>query len=104
MAGVSLACIFIGVAVAVLAVLNVFAALTMDRHLQVGLRTIAEGLAEIREELRGGGGDIGHELRRAHAEMRGQLREALLAMANAVAMTNQILDRLARGQRLGSVQ
>jgi len=76
----------------------------MDRHLQVGLRTIAEGLAEIREELRGGGGDIGHELRGAHAEMRGELREALLAMANAVATTNQILDRLARGQRLGPVQ
>jgi hypothetical protein len=112
MAGVSLDCILIGFAVAVLAVLNVLVARTMDGHLQAGFRTIAQGLAEIREELRVGRAeireelrvgqaDIRHEWRGAQADMRAELREALSAMATAVATTNQILDRLARGQQPG---
>ena len=93
---------------AVLAVLNMLVARTMDGHLQAGFRTIAQGLAEIREELRVGHAeireqlrvgqaDIRHEWRGAQAEMRAELREALSAMATAVATTNQILDRLVRG-------
>jgi hypothetical protein len=50
MAGVSLDGILIGFAVAVLV------ARTMDGHLQAGFHTIAQGLAEIREELRVGQG------------------------------------------------
>ena len=97
MAGVSLDCILLGFAVAVLAVLNVLVARTMDGHLQAGFRTIAQGLAEIREQLRVGQADIRHEWRGAQADMRAELREALSAMATAVATTNQILDRLVRG-------
>jgi hypothetical protein len=67
-------------------------------------RTIAEGLAEIREELRGGRADIRRELRGARSDLRAESREALSAMASAVATSNQILDRLARGQRLGPAQ
>jgi hypothetical protein len=97
MSGVSLDCILVGFAVAVLAVLNMLVARTMDGHLQAGFRTIAQGLAEIREELRVGQADIRHEWRGAQADMRAELREALSAMATAVATTNQILDRLVRG-------
>ena len=91
MAGVSLDGVLIGFAIAVLAALNVLMARTMNRHLQVGFRTIAEGLAEIREELRGGQADIRHELRGARSDMRAELREALLATAIAVATTNRML-------------
>ena len=97
MAGVGLDCILVGFAVAVLAVLNMLVARTMDGHLQAGFRTIAQGLAEIREQLRVGQADIRHEWRGAQADMRAELREALSAMATAVATTNQILDRLVRG-------
>ena len=108
MSGVGLDCILVGFAVAVLAVLNMLVARTMDGHLQAGFRTIAQGLAEIREELRigqadileqlrVGQADIRHEWRGAQADMRAELREALSAMATAVATTNQILDRLVRG-------
>jgi hypothetical protein len=83
--------------------------------LQAGFRTIAQGLAEIREELRVGQAeireelrvgqaDIRHEWRGAQADLRAELREALLAMATAVATSNQILDRLARGQQPGPAQ
>ena len=101
MAGVSLDCILIGFAVGVLAVLNVLVARTMDGHLQAGFRVIAEQLSAIRQELRSGQSEIRQELRSGQTDMRAELREALSAMTTTVAATNQLLDRLARGQQSG---
>jgi hypothetical protein len=93
MAGISLDCILIGFAVAVLAVLNVLVARMVDGHLQAGFRSIVAELGDIRQELRSG-----------QAEMRSELREALTSMVSVATAMHETVRSMDRGQRPGPAE